>query len=313
MNLKPRQLSTWEKRLQARREAVTICAAAINIDRDNKPIIHLVFDKQVTFGNGAFGADGTMWKLKRINAKWCVMFAGEVSSLPILREAVIDAVQYETKANFRKFSRLCAKAFRDERKEIIKTQILPDYDLESYEEYLRLKKDHRPLFDAISEKIRELENEWSLLFAGFDELDEPHIFVITENGKIQYCDSTGFACVGSGGWPAYASLAAHPYNINLYPGEAIFALLAAKFCAEPSHGVGDTTAFLNFRPTDKLRQGTSGISQSRIEELRDKWKALPKVPEGVVDKLTEECRAYDKAPKMTIPFRKRHRKEKSKR
>src|SRR5438874_3847093 len=123
MNPKPQGTSLLlPKRLLGRREAMTICAAAINLEREtNKPLIHLVFDKQATFADGAFGADGSMWKLKRISAKWCVMFAGDTSSLYVLREAIIDAVQYENKKNFRDFSRLCAKAYREERKEVLKT------------------------------------------------------------------------------------------------------------------------------------------------------------------------------------------------
>jgi hypothetical protein len=312
MPLSRKRLFTWLKRLEE--GSMTICAAAINWERDNhKPLIHIIFDKQVTFADGAFGADGSMWKVKRINAKWCVLFAGELSSLYVLREAIIDAVQYEKSANFREFARLCGKVYRDERKEILKTQVLSDYDVDSYEEYLNLKEDHRALFDAISEQISNLEREWSLLFAGFDDLDEPHIFIVTEKGKIQYCDTPGFACVGSGAWAAYSSLAAHPYTVNLYEGEAIFALLAAKFRAEQSHGVGDSTAFFTIRPTDKFDKSVPGLSPDAVDRFREKWRSLPKVPEGVAEELTLDCRASGiQEFRLKIPVRRRRRKHKRK-
>jgi len=235
-----------------------------------------------------------------------------VSSFSGEHYTVIEAAQYETKTNFREFSRLCAKAFREERKKILETEVLSDYDIDSYKEYLAMKLSDRKFYDAISEKIGEAENEWSLLFAGFDDLDEPHIFVVTGKGKIQYCDPIGFACIGSGGWSAYSSLSAHPYNINLYPGEAIYSLLVAKFCAEPAHGVGDTTAFLTIRPTDRLNQSVSGLMPQTIEALREKWKSMPKVPPGVVDELTTDSRVSAMPMfRLAVPKRKRHRKKKS--
>ncbi len=127
-------------------------------------------------------------------------------------------------------------------------------------------------------------------------------------GKIEYCDLTGFACVGSGGWAAYASLAAHPYNVNLYPGEAIYSLLVAKFCAESSHGVGDTTAFMTIRPTDKLNRSVSGLTPQSINKLREKWESMKKVPDGVADELTADCRASGNPMfRIATPKHRRHR------
>src|SRR6266403_328306 len=64
------------------------------------------------------------------------------------------------------------------RKKIIETEILSQYDLSSYQEYLDLKPTGVTLFDAITKEIRAAEENWYLLFCGFDDDGEAHIFVI---------------------------------------------------------------------------------------------------------------------------------------
>jgi hypothetical protein len=41
--------------------------------------------------------------------------------------------------------------------------------IDKYSDYLALKVSDRAFFDAITEKITELEKDWNLLFLGFDD------------------------------------------------------------------------------------------------------------------------------------------------
>jgi hypothetical protein len=290
---------------------MTICAGAINRKTPTgEAVIHLVFDLKSSLAGGVISADRSLWKLKKINTKWSVMFSGDTSALFALRDAVTEVAQWETNTTVRPLARLCAKVFREERRKIIETDILANYDIESYSEYLNLKEPDRKFFDAITGEIDKAEEEWTLLFAGFDEVDEPHLFIISNFGKIEYCDLTGFACIGSGMWPAYASLAAYPYNIFMPAGEAIYSLLTAKFAAETSHGVGEATMFMSMRADDRDRT-IPGLRQEAIERIKAKWKALPKIPVGLADELEKDSQDAKKdefrAPLPKAKRRKRKR------
>jgi hypothetical protein len=75
-----------------------------------------------------------------------------------------------------------------ERQRMVETQILPDYDIESYAEFTLLKKDNPEFHLQISAEKSRAEGNWSLLFAGFDSSKRPHLFTISERAKklLQY-------------------------------------------------------------------------------------------------------------------------------
>jgi len=213
------------------------------------------------------------------------MYAGPVSPLVALQDAVKCATANADGDDLRSFARLCSNAYREERKHIIETEILAEYDLESYAEYQALKGSDQRLHEALTEKIRKAEEDWNLLFFGFDGADRPHIFVITEYGKIQYCDAEGFAAIGSGAWIAYAALSRLGFNRTLPRGEALYGMLAAKFSAESADGVGEETALLINSHTDRLGHTVPGLQPKDIAELKQEWKQLPRIPDGAADRL----------------------------
>lgn len=211
--------------------------------------------------------------------------------------ALIDAIksvaasaQYE---NLRQFARLCSRAYREERKHIIETEILAEHDIDSYAEYRSLKTNDRPFFDALGTKIKEAEAEWNLLFLGFDQVDKPHLFIITEYGKIQYCDAEGFAAIGSGAWAAWSALSRFGFNRFMPRGEAIYGVLAAKLAAEGTEGVGEETIFMIARPSDRLGRGVPGLGQDEIKKVRSEWKRLPRIPPGTADRLDGYLRTVE--------------------
>src|SRR5438477_5880258 len=193
-----------------RRKPVTLCAAGIS-RRDLGSSIFVVSDTKLSFWNGAFSGDRMATKVTSINDSWLAMIGGDVSAMVPFLSAIEDVAQKDKKNTLRNFARLCSRAYRDERKKIIETEILSQYDIGSYEEYRNLKHSEANLFDAITKEIKAADETWFLLFCGFDDERQPHIFIISENGKIQFCDTEGFAAIGLGASAFIVSMTAYPF------------------------------------------------------------------------------------------------------
>ncbi len=266
---------------------MSVCIAGIN-EWENLISIFTASDRKVSWGD-MFSAEGMAWKLKTIHAKWRVMFAGPNSSAVALVDAIKTSAANARENRLRSFAKVCSRAYREERQRIIESDILADYDIESYAEFRALKLSDRQFFDELMREIKRVEAEWKLLFLGFDESDQPHIFTITECGKITYCDIEGCAAIGTGSTIAYIGLARVGFNRYMKRGEAMYSLLSAKFEAEKSaEGVGEETIFLTFRATDRPGKSVPGIAPKGIEKAREKWKSLPKIPDGIADTLASD-------------------------
>jgi hypothetical protein len=264
---------------------VTICAAGISGGQ-----IVAVKDMKLSYFGGAISSEGVLWKQRTVNSQWQVMFSGDISTLTPMLDAIEEAGKKSKEKGLRQFARLCAAAYREERKRIIEDEVLPDYDLSAYAEYSALKSSDPDLFDAIGTKIKEAEEGWHLLFCGFDSKRKPHLFVISGRGKIQYCDTAGFAAIGSGGWAAHIALATYPYSPTLAMPEAAYCLLAAKFAAEAAEGVGKETYLHVFAPGEELY---SFVMDKTIESVREKWRSLPRIPDGAADEIKAELDKYE--------------------
>src|SRR5438034_3612711 len=155
------------KRLH-RRKPVTLCAAGIS-RRDFGSSIFVISDMKLSFWNGAFSGDRMATKVKSINDSWLAMIGGDVSAMVPFLGAIEDAAQKDSKNTLRNFARLCSRTYREERKKIIETEILSQYDIGSYDEYRNLKHTEANLFEAITKEIKAAEENWFLLFCGRSE------------------------------------------------------------------------------------------------------------------------------------------------
>jgi hypothetical protein len=264
---------------------VTICAAGINSGK-----IIAVHDMKLSFFGGSLSAEGMAWKQRKINSQWEILFSGDVSTLTPMLDAIEEAGKKTKEKKLRHFARVCARAYRSEREKVIEDEVLPDYDISTYAEYLALKTSEPKLFDAIGTKIDDAEQGWHLLFCGFDDKRKPHIFVISGPGKIQYCDTPGFAAIGSGGWAAFISLASHPFTSSLSREEAAYCLLAAKFASESAEGVGQQTVLQLLEPGEAW---SSFMFDDNIDKVREKWRTLPRIPDGAVSEIKASLKRYD--------------------
>src|ERR1700733_13022036 len=252
---KPRSqvFTSPKKRLSGRRKAVTVCIAGINNSQGSGPLIIVACDRKISFYGGSFSAESEAQKITKANRNWSIMFAGNISTLVPLIEAITASIKTEiATVGVRHFARQCSAIYKVERVSLIENEILVDYDISSYAEYRELKKSEPQLYSAISEKIKETEEDWSLLIAGFDAKKRPHIFVISERGRIQYCDIEGFAAIGSGGWRSLGALSSYEFNRWLSFSQAVFGIAAAKFASESeADGVGEETDLVILEPGTK--------------------------------------------------------------
>jgi hypothetical protein len=264
---------------------VTLCAAGI-CNRHHDQRIVVVCDQKVSFFGGSFAADNVALKVTECSKGWSVMFAGENSALVPLVDAVRADGQSASPATLREFARLCSRAYRAERKNIIETEVLAKYDISDYAEYMSTRNSDSKLFEAITREIERVEETWNLLFFGFDASGLPHIFVITEYGKIQFCDIEGFAAIGSGAWAAMVTLATFKYSQRMAWEEAAYCMLAAKFSAEEAaDGVGQQTTIAIL--SEMKLETAVGIHPHTVDELREEWKGRPRMPPDQIEILKD--------------------------
>lgn len=251
---------------------MTVCIAGIN--RSNPwPMIIAACDRKISFFGGWSSADGVAVKMTGINKDWTVMFSGPVSPMAAMIDAIRERTKNLKRMDFRSFARLCRQVYREERKPLIESEVLGDYDIENYAEYMSLRRAEPEFYAKLTEKIREAEQEWNLLFAGYDRKRWAHLFTISESGKITFCDKEGFAAIGSGAWRALLALSSYPFKSELPLSNAIFGIVAAKFAAEAADGVGKETILTI------LEAGQTSLPVfGSVSSLRKLWEDLPRFP-----------------------------------
>jgi hypothetical protein len=94
-------------------------------------------------------------KIKSINKDWCVMFSGPVSPMTSMIDAITEKVEKLRPMNFRAFARLCRDVYCIERKPLIESEILGDYDIENYAEYFGMRKTEPEYHARLADRIRE--------------------------------------------------------------------------------------------------------------------------------------------------------------
>jgi hypothetical protein len=115
-------------------KSVTVCIAGLNYSNP-QPFIIAACDRKVSFFGGWTSAEGVAMKLRGLNKDWAVMFAGPVSPMVALIDAIRERVEKLKPTTFRPFARICREVYREERKSLIESEVLVDYDIDNYAEY----------------------------------------------------------------------------------------------------------------------------------------------------------------------------------
>jgi hypothetical protein len=276
MKPEPRQkIFPSQKRLSGGRKAVTVCIAGIHEGRVGASIM-LVCDRRVSVLGGWFSQDGNA-KYTQVHTDWFGLFAGDVEETNLmLREvnrslAALKAVPFETVV------KRCRLAYAKVRKLLIETRVLPEFDVSTYRKFQELKRTDEVLYLTIKDKVTAVEENWNLLFAGFDNRRCPHLFIISGPGIVQYCDSQKYAAIGSGAFAALVWLAFYGYGSRRPIGELLFGVLSAKFFAEKASDVGQTTLL------STVKSDISALfhfNNDEVSAVKKAWEGLAKYPDA---------------------------------
>ncbi len=279
---------------------MTVCIAAIQEDRSGSSIF-LICDRRVSIYGGWFSQEGHA-KYTQVHTDWVGMFAGDVEETNLMLKEVNRSLVRLKTAPFETVVKRCRLAYAKVRQLLIETQILPDFDVRSYRKYQELKNADEALYLKISERISSAEENWNLLFAGFDNQRTPHLFVISGPGTVQYCDSQKYAAIGSGAFAALVWLSFYGYQSRRPIGELIFGALSAKFFAEKASDVGQTTVASTIK-SELL--ALIHFNDDEISEMRKKWSELPKYSEEFVKELESKMQIMNQVFGNKIPRRQR--------
>jgi hypothetical protein len=201
------------------------------------------------------------------------MFAGAVEETNLILKAVTKSLAKLRNTPYEKVVKHCQQTYVNMRKTLIETQILPEFDIRTYREFKELEADDEALYLQINEKIKSAEEDWNLLFAGFDDSRTPHLFVIYGPGKVQYCDHQKYAAIGSGSVAALFWLAYFGYHPQRPLGELLFGEISAKLYAERARDVGESTVVSTIKSDIPA---LFHFSASDIDRVKTYWKNLPK-------------------------------------
>jgi ATP-dependent protease HslVU (ClpYQ) peptidase subunit len=270
--------------------AMTICVAAINGSGDDCSII-TASDRRISFGDFFSREDAI--KFRPVHKNWIAMFAGDVEETMLMLRSVSEALKTIPSNTHSDVVDCCRKTYMLQRKRLIEIRILPNYDIETYEEYTALQKSDEAMFLKIQDDVSKAdENDWKLLFAGFDDQATPHIFVVSGPGTVQHHDFQKIAAIGSGETLATTWLNFCSYKISMSLGKAIFAVLSAKIFAERGSWVGEKTIVTVSRP-----KGFALMLEDNFAEARTAWKSLPKIDDAAAKSLEDLVRGHFDARK----------------
>lgn len=259
---------------------VTVCIAVVT--RDNS--IVAVTDRKVTFSG--FSTDHLAIKNQSLCPDWYTLVAGDdiEHAKPILSRAreIIDKVDGKSRHAGVVTGALHAAYIERLHQEIEARELSKrGFTVETFRDRGKSKCSPDVYIDLCS-RIDQVRLSLRFLLCGFGLNGAPHIFCVDGKGVPKCYDDVGFWAIGTGGPAALSSLAFHIDHEDFHPlmseeYEAVYFALAAKFMAESSEMVGESTLALVFRPKDT----ESGfVPYSRVEDIRKIWKrqGAPKKP-----------------------------------
>jgi ATP-dependent protease HslVU (ClpYQ) peptidase subunit len=275
-------------RLQRETKNVTVCIAGIQYNEKREPLIIAASDRRISVFGGYF-SDETSVKFGTLNHNWIVMFAGNPEHMKLVIDEVARALKKNKKNSYEQVVKVCQLTYLKQRKRLIETVVLPEYDLVTYQEYKALEKTDESLFRNVTDRIRKEEEEWNLLFAGFDDIPFAHIFVITGSGAVEYNDYKGVASIGSGSWAALLWLSYYGYRKGMELGQAAFGILSAKFFAQRARDVGEKTILTVMKPNTDW---ALILGDRDLITTKSAWESIYLKPKATTDELEKIIAAH---------------------
>jgi len=239
---------------------MTICIVARSAENDSFVAAGdrlFSYGKHYSYESVSLKRVGLTW-----DGRWHTMFAASpvANVLPVVRQARRDLKHYRPPHRRELVERACVTAYQAQREQLVNDTILSKYglDLATYRrEGINLGvQECARLNVAIENLVVGLQ----LIVFGYDDLNQAHIFIVSDPGKSMCCDQDGIAVIGSGGGHARASLLSNELPV-ISQAEMLCRVCEAKFEAEQNRYVGrDSAAGVIKRPTNRV----SAISEAFI-------------------------------------------------
>lgn len=262
---------------------MTVCIAAVcpNIDR-----IILVSDELLS--NDYTSIEGMM-KFHQIGRRWIAMVSTpDITRFPPLMRRIETLMGART--SFEALAESCEQAHAAELEKHINQGILLPYGktrAEIVEHGLKWFGEQRHA--AFLDEIGKASLGVDLLVAGFDEGGIGRMLTM-RNGIVSDTTDLRYCIIGSGEFNAHGALdpiADFVFHADL--AEAVYRVLAAKFAAESTPGVGTQTTAFVIAPGEPWRY----MVNSDIDKIRDAWRTegQPPVP-PIARQILSEKRTF---------------------
>jgi len=276
-------------------EAVTVCIAAVH-EESARSSIFLICDRRISLFSGWFSQDGNA-KYTQVHRDWFGMFAGGVEETNLMLREVNKSLDQLHSVPFERVVDRSRSAYAKVRKRLIETQILPEFEILTYKAFKTLQRSDEALYLTIKEKVIKAEENWNLLFAGFDNNREPHIFVISGPGNVEYCDKQRYGAIGTGAFAALVWLSFCGYHSRKHKGTQLFNVMAAKFFAEKASDVGQTSV-VSLVNSDM--NAIFHFDDVEVSKVRAAWESLPRESNDAAKELANRMTERDAMVKQFL-------------
>ena len=266
---------------------MTVCIAGYS--RPDNAII-TVCDRMISLG-GYTSSDEAIRKIEALRRNWAALVAGDdvTHVVPILRDVRQNLPEDST---MEMVADTVKKAYKRRLKEVAEDEVLTKYGYSTTEAFLKDGKAQltEMRFDEIVKELSAVKLNCELLCVGFDQDKHPHIFVVSEYGKVSFYGKNGFWAIGSGEHSALSAMFSFPYQVENDHATCTCHVLAAKYAAESAFGVGKSTFPVIIKPGAPI----FGISMAAEKAYKAAWSALPKIPYDQVEALHKDMEDYEK-------------------
>ena len=255
--------------------SVTVCIAAMCLN-----CIVTVSDRRLTYSDLIEAPDDATLKAFKLPGDWGLLFAAsDLSPVQMLVEDIRARLKpLKDSLTAKTVQEHVREAYRAAHQNQVVDHILGRYGLKSVEDFRRngFAEFGFEIFSQLVERIEKFDLGVSLLVYGFNDGPQhiSNIFAVENPGVIIDHQLEGFGVIGSGSWPALASMTFRGVTGLGSLSEAVYRLCEAKFRAETASGVGRATTVMIFAHDGRMHQLPPGI----IDKLREIWDLESKVP-----------------------------------
>lgn len=266
---------------------MTVCIAAIAGPVKAKHIVSIV-DMRGSAPQGT--NEQASVKSEWVTHRWQALFAGnDVSPCVPICEAVAKSIGGQPNT--------CALVMETFEKEyqhylsrLAAARVLGRWKMtiEQFEETGR-KKFGPDNFDMLFSAIQEVRLNCQFLVSGFDEDDQPHLFLVKNPGIAENYDTPGYFAIGDGAAAAFSILGFFRQNIVNSLENTFYNVCVAKYMAESSCAtVGRSTFLWNRTAADNPSQ--PHVLYEILAATRKAWEECggrPSIPAGTEEQLTK--------------------------